>query len=399
MTPPVSSSVSERIAWALLCLFVFTIPWEKSVWIHGVGTIARLLGIVAFLSGVVAVIHRRAIRPFNLALVVAGLFVAWSALTYGWSVDRAATFTRALTLAQLFAMVWLIWEFCRGPKRQHQLMAAYVLGAVAGSCIAFVRYIYDLQTYYRRYAASGFDPNDFGLVLALSVPLALFLALRGSGWKRWFWRAAVLTVITAVLLTASRTALITTFIALTFGLWTWRKSDVSQRVSCALLTAILMSGLFHFAPEHSRKRLATIPTEISRGSFHGRKQIWKSGVRAWRSHLIVGVGAGAYPEAVQPWLGRPTVPDFQYVAHNTFLSVLVECGVVGFAAYSLLLGALVLFVWMMPAPESALWGVMLAVWAAGVSTLTWEHYKPTWLIFALIMTEWSRSWWRIGKDE
>jgi hypothetical protein len=31
------------------------------------------------------------------------------------------------------------------------------------------------------------------------------------------------------------------------------------------------------------------------------------------------------------------------------------------------------------------------VWAVGVSTLTWEHRKPTWLIFGLIVAAWSRS--------
>jgi hypothetical protein len=41
---------------------------------------------------------------------------------------------------------------------------------------------------------------------------------------------------------------------------------------------------------------------------------------------------------------------------------------------------------------------MLAVWATGVSTLTWEHYKPTWLIMALIATQWARAYWPAGKD-
>lgn len=392
-------SALDRAAWALLCLFVFSVPWEKSVWVHGIGTISRLLGIVAFAAGAVVAFRRRAIRPPNIALVLAGIFVLWSALTYGWSLDRPATRVRVVTLVELFAMLWLVWDSCRRPLRQRRLIEAYVLGAVTGSCVAFVRYIHDLQTYYRRYAAPGFDPNDFGLVLALSIPLSLYLALSGRGRMRWCWRAATLIVISAVLLTASRTALIATFIAFSFALWTWRKADFSQRVSSVLLAALLALGLLRFAPAPSRQRLATIPSEISRGTFHGRAEIWKSGVRAWKSHPVLGVGSGAYPEAVRPWLGRPDVPGIQYVAHNTFLSVLVECGVIGFGLYALLLGVLFLFVWMMPSPERALWAVMLAVWAAGVSTLTWEHYKPTWLMFALIMTEWARSWWLTGKGE
>jgi hypothetical protein len=37
----------------------------------------------------------------------------------------------------------------------------------------------------------------------------------------------------------------------------------------------------------------------------------------------------------------------------------------------------------------ALWAVTLVVWAAGVSTVTWEHRKVTWLVFAFIMAAWA----------
>jgi O-antigen ligase len=389
----------ERAAWALLCVFVFSIPWEKSVWVPQVGSIARLFGILAFAGGAAAAIRYRSVRRPILALSLAALLVLWSALTFWWSLDRQATAMRARTLVELLAMLWLIWNACRGPSRQKHLMRAYVLGAAAGSSIAFVRYLHGQQTYYRRYAATGFDPNDFGLILALSIPLALYLGLRERGWAHWCFHAAVLTVAAAVLLTASRTALIATFVALGFALWTWRGAGLAHKISSALLFALLALGMFQFAPAPQRQRLATIPSELGRGTFHDRTRIWKTGLKVLKSHPILGVGAGAYPEAVRPWLGRPNVPGFQYVAHNTFLSVLVETGAMGFGLYALLLGTLVLFIWMMPSTERALWSVMLAVWAVGVSTLTWEHYKPSWLIMALIMTEWARTYWPARSGE
>ena len=58
----------ERLAWVLVVVFVFTIPWEKSVLIPGIGTIARLVGLLALACGLAAAIGRRALRNSRSAL-------------------------------------------------------------------------------------------------------------------------------------------------------------------------------------------------------------------------------------------------------------------------------------------------------------------------------------------
>jgi O-antigen ligase len=382
--------ILDRVAWALLCAFVFTIPWEKSVLVPEVGSIARLVGLVAFAAAAAA--GARNWRKPNAVLLFAGIFVMWSAASWLWSLDPSATARRIRTFIELLAMMWLIWQFCRTAVRQRNLLQAYVFGAAAASAIAFWRYFHNQQTYYLRYAASGFDPNDFGLVLALAIPLALYLAICERSLLRWLYLATVPTLIAAVLLTASRASLIATFVALTFAVLAWRAADRTVRVVSLILVAALALSLVRFAPAPQRKRLATIPNEITRGTLHDRTRIWKTGLRVLRQHPILGIGSGAYPKAVEPWLGKPKIAGFQYVAHNTFLSVLVECGIIGFAIYALLFGTIGMFILAMRPLERALWLIVLAAWAVGVFTLTWEHYKPTWLILSLITTEWARSW-------
>lgn len=387
-----SASFVERAAWLLLCALVFTMPWEKAVVLPVLGSISRIAGLAAFAVAAIALLQRRVLRPPNLVLVLGSLFVGWNAASWFWSLDRAATLTRAVTLIQVWAMLWLIWEFARGAARQRQLMAVYLAGAVAGAGIGIARFAMHLETYYRRYAATGFDPNDFGLLLALSLPMSLYLGFGSRGWRRWLCYGAAAVVIAAILLTASRTALLASFAAFAFLAGTWRSGTVFHRVASLALWVYLVLGLFAFAPAPSRDRLATIPREVTQGSINSRKQIWKSGARVWLQHPITGVGAGAYPEAVRPQLGTPAVQGARYVAHNTFLSVLVEGGVVGLALWLALLGCLIAFLWMMPVPEQALCLTLLVVWVIGVSALTWEHYKGTWLVFGLIMAAWPRAW-------
>jgi O-antigen ligase len=73
------------------------------------------------------------------------------------------------------------------------------------------------------------------------------------------------------------------------------------------------------------------------------------------------------------------------VAHNTFFSVLVEQGVIGFALFCALLLTLVLAAWKLPSIERLFWLCILLTWAVGALDLTWEDRKPTWFFFGLLM--------------
>ena len=60
--------MTSRIALALVAALAFTLPWEKSVTFAGIGTVARAVGMLAFVAGLVSYVlrshrHRRRSGP------------------------------------------------------------------------------------------------------------------------------------------------------------------------------------------------------------------------------------------------------------------------------------------------------------------------------------------------
>lgn len=380
-----SQSWLDRAAWGLLCTLVFSLPLEKSIVFPGLGGISHAIGLTAFAAGAAAVARRRAFRPPNAALLLAAAFVAWGGFSWIWSAARPDTLVRFATMAQLLGMLWLIWELCRTAGAQAQLIQAFVAGAAVSSLWTIARAALNRQTNWRRFATVGFDPNDLGITLAVALVFALYLNTRTRGPAVWLVRLAALLAIAAVLLTASRTALVAALMSFVFAALAWRHTTVSQRLSAAALLLALIAGAVRLAPPAARARLATLPREAAQGTFHDRTRIWKAGLQLFKRHPVLGVGLGAYPKAAYPVL------RIHYNAHNTYLSVLVETGLPGFVLWGLMLATLLWFAWLLEDSERALWLAALAVWGTAVLTVVWEHRKPTWLIFALIMTAWARA--------
>ncbi|MEO8592720.1 MAG: O-antigen ligase family protein [Candidatus Solibacter sp.] len=381
----------ERVAWALVWLLVLSLPLEKSLLIFGGATISRTLGVAAFAATLAAVLWTRRLRPLNAVLLVAGAYVAWCALTVFWSFSRPASLERAATMVQLWGMLWVLWERCRTPRVQTWLLRAYVTGAAFSSLFTMVRYALREQTYYRRYAAPGFDPNDMGVTLALAVPICLYLAATTRGRAVWAVRLAAALILAAVILTGSRTALGAACVAFLYSAITWRKAITPQRVTGVGLALLLVLSIVRLAPQPSRQRLATLPQEAITGTFHGRTAFWKTGLKLLRRHWALGVGIAAFPEAAKPWLGTSTLAGAPFTTHGTFLSILVESGIPGGLLFGIMLSIVVFWAWMLGPSERALWLTTLVVWTVGVSMLTWEQRKPTWLIVGLIMTAWANT--------
>jgi O-antigen ligase len=382
----------ERIAYAFLCVFIFAIPCAEAEPLLGGFEVARALGALAFGAAILrAIVVWRSRKPCALHYWMFGL-VGWATLSLFWTLDWETTTTRVSTYLQSLLAVWLIWELAAFENRVRGLLQAYIFGTLVCSMRTLFNFVMGrtaAQVYAARgqnvwnearYTISGLNENDLGLMLALSLAMTFYLLARrrkGTLTMLLLWLHLVVCI-TCILLTGSRGAMLAAGVSLMmFPLIVYRLPRW-QRITSIVAFVVTLSCGAYLVPEATWQRLLLVTTEISSGTLTHRTVIWAAGLEAFRNHAFLGVGAGAYAPAILKAV------DIPYVAHNTFLSVLVELGVVGALLLFGLLASMVYCVLRMQYLEKCLWITLLLTWTVGVSALTWEYRKPTWLLFGLL---------------
>ena len=374
--------MSKVAFWSLWC-FILVLPWDALTKLPVLGSIPRLVGLVASAVGVLYILARRRVRPLSWFHVFAVLFVLWAGATSLWSVDPEATQTVFLTYLQLLVLVWLISEIAWSPARQRALFQAYVLGAGVAAVLTIHDYlsgVFALDTVAGRFAALNQDPNDLGLTFALGLPMAWYVSLsqaRGA----WLWCLYLPLAITAILLTGSRGAVLTGLVGLSIIPWTLRRMRLRTKVALYALAAGSLVLASYLVPNASLARIASTRADIEAGYFGGRGPVWLAGLEVAREHPLVGVGAGGYPEAVEPTIHQGMV------AHNVLLSILVEDGTVGFLLFVAMLVALLTPLRQLPALHRRLSIVLLLTLAVGTMALSWDHRKQFWFVLGMLAVQ------------
>lgn len=303
----------------------------------GALSVSKLVGLVLVLSWFALITagereRREQIFSPPAFLFVLIFFVGWAAVSVVWAEDTGAAIdatTRYLPNAMLFLVVFA------GVRTRTQLL--WVVGSlVVGAVVAAV---YGMVV--------GAPPDDPGrvsignanetaasLVVGGTLAVALAFALRGKPVLRLLTAIAVPLCVFAVFLTLSRGGLVALGASLVAGIVMAgrRRGVVLGFAGAAVLATVLYFGVF--APAEARDRIL----ELEGGT--GRTDIWTVGWRMVEDQPLVGVGAGNFPVASIHYLLEPGalmrtdfIVDNPKVAHNTYLNVLAELGVVGFILF------------------------------------------------------------------
>ena len=372
------------VAYGALWFFVFALPWENVIVIPGVGTISRLAGMLALGMALLAAVVSGRFRRWRLFQTAALLFVIWTAWNtygggYGFTGDYEMTTYRFRTYVQLLAVLWMVWELAPTERRIRGLLAAFV----AGAAIASLNTLFVYRTHEAsatRFAAVGFDPNDLAATLALALPMAWYLSVTyRHPVLRWTARLYLPLAFIAIGLTGSRGGVLAAFTGLLIiPALTTRLSP--GRIAMAGITLLASAALaLAYVPEATLQRIGSTRAEVEEGTMNGRLRIWKAGVEALIQEPLIGHGTGGFDRAVRPIL------RYGQVAHNTFLQVAVEQGILGFLLWLMMYGAVVQQVLTMPPLQRRFGYVVIATLAVVFMPLTWDNQKAAWVIPALLV--------------
>jgi putative inorganic carbon (HCO3(-)) transporter len=191
------------------------------------------------------------------------------------------------------------------------------------------------------------EQNRYAQILLTLVPLGIYLAVLGRGWLRPFGAAAVFIAVAAMFLTFSRGAAIAllAMAALAVGL-----RIVGARIGLTL-AALAVVGLVLLAPGYVERvgTLGDVGADVAAGeeatdmSILGRITL---NIAAWEVFLdrpLLGAGPGNFSELSVAYSRQVGLRPFDtpFEAHNLYLEVLADSGIIGFAAFALLIGYLI----------------------------------------------------------
>jgi len=374
----------RTIAFTLSLVFIFIIPWEGMVELPGLGTAAKLAGLVlAAFSAATVVIEGRFRKPGPFHVTVF-LFVLWIALSTFWSGDANRTVSQLLTWVQVLGFVFILWDLYTTREALLAGLQAYVLGVYVAIGSALASFITGsaYYTHYQRFSsATQTNPDGFGFIVALGIPVAWYLAssestTRTGGLLRLVNYAYIPAAFVAIAISGTRTAMIAAVPGMAFGLASLARLKPWARVAIfLLLTSAILILLPYVQPLRSFQRFGTTVAEFTEGDLNRRTPNWQEGLDSFAEHPLRGVGGNMYR----------SVNSRGKLAHNSFLSVLVELGLIGFALFGIILVIAAIQALTQSRWDASFWVTTLLVWVIGASTLTWEYRKTTWLFLGLLM--------------
>jgi O-antigen ligase len=325
------------VRWALV-IFVSTLPFDHLGWafMDGSLSIAKLAGFLFF--GFYFLHHGSPFGKRSLPRIPAAMWwflIFLAVYTLNWALLGSAEFrdefvSSLFQLVQLIVMLWICSDLLKDERTARSVLLAYTIAA-ALFALAIVLKVpgFYVEGAEGRVSGMGENPNAVAgnSAMAIIIILGLFLyrPYRYTSRRKLFLISLSLPLFATIVMSGARGAVVAFLMGGMVYLFPYRRS---KRVLTAIfIVTLAISAVFYF--------VATNPDFLERwnrtyyeGSLEGREDIFPAAAETILERPILGwQPVDSYYE-----LGRRIGGEYfsrGRDAHNLFLTVLLQVGVIG----------------------------------------------------------------------
>lgn len=260
---------------------------------HGAGlvTIDKAIGALAVAAWLLewAVNGRPVVATRQLWILA--IFLAWTAVSVAGAGNEKAALVTSLRYLIFATLYFLVIQTVRDDRRQADALLRVILAAAAAASV--IGLIAFFSHHVARASGPIKDPNDFGFILASSVPLAVYQARWAvTRWGRAACAAGAILTLTCTLATFSRSALTGLAIATAWAVLTGR---LRFRWVLAVLTclAAVLLGTFVADPRLISAAFGQ-KAHVATANVNTRFGYYRVEISEWERYPLTGVGPGNF---------------------------------------------------------------------------------------------------------
>jgi putative inorganic carbon (HCO3(-)) transporter len=341
----------------------------REIRVGGVGVSATEgLVAVALIAYALSLLSRRdasaRLSPWSAPIA---LFLLVGLLSTGWVASASAAAKELLRWLELGGAFALVVALVRDARQARGLLFVLLLGGLAESLVGAVQFLlqigppsFEVGRFLRAYGTFG-QPNPYGGYLAMILPVAvaivwtslpLLARWRSAGPRRLAWPAYALLVAAACAIGLGMSLSRGAWLGATAGLLALmmaggRRSLLTVLVGLFVGALVALLGAFEALPASAVERVTSITRyfgifdvrEVTLTSENWavveRMAHWQAALRMWEASPWLGVGIGQYAVRYEDYF-LPGWLDPLGHAHNYYLNVLAETGLLGLASYLLM---------------------------------------------------------------
>ena len=351
--PPVGLAAALGVAFVVLtmanltagfCIFAGLTFVDQILPAAGVLSLTKVIGLLLLLSwlGVITVGGRAARRSELFShpafLYLLALLGVWIALSATWAEESGLALSTAIQFVPIASLFLIVFTCVRTRGQAVAVIAAFTVGAFVSASYGLAVPT-DPDATDRLSGGSG-NANETAAALVAGAALlgALAAGLRRQPALRLVAACGVPFLVLGVFLTLSRGglfALVAALVATVAFSGRWRPQATAVAALGVLGAVVYFAA---FAPAGARERVTTVDGGT------GRTDVWRVGWRMVEDEPVRGIGAGNFANTSVHYLLQPGaivrddfIVDTPKVAHNSYLEVLAELGVIGLVLFTLVL--------------------------------------------------------------